>query len=416
MPEAGAEFGFAVATRGGLHVVGAFLQDRAATDSGAAYVFERQTVQLAGGPASVQEGDSLALAVLREGSAARDAVTVPLRAAGGNAEEGVGGDYLLPASVTIPRGADSIDLDVQILDDLLVEGNETFVVALGEPQGAALGCRFRHIVEIVDDDGPGIVLIPLQAQALVTGEDGTTGQFTVQLASPPAAEVTVAFTAVPDEATFLPPTVRFPSANGDEPQTVAVTVIGKDDAVFDGDVPYAITGVATSADPAYQGRSATLTAVNLDDDHTRVSGTQEVCVFEDGTVNYTVKLTNTGTIPQREQAGDEFTDSLPGDSLSLLMAVADSGAATVDFGSNTASWNGRIPPAGQVTITLIAALQPGVEEGTEVSNQGTIFYDRDNRNGKESAVLTDDPNPDLPGVQDPTVFTVGTTPCAPSSS
>jgi uncharacterized repeat protein (TIGR01451 family) len=120
-----------------------------------------------------------------------------------------------------------------------------------------------------------------------------------------------------------------------------------------------------------------------------------------GTVTYTVTLTNSGTDNQGDNAGHEFTDTLPA-GLTLVSAVATSGSATT--ASNTASWDGSLAPlGGSVTITITATINAGTQ-GTTITNQGTASYDGNNDNVNEASRLSDDPG--VGGAADPTSFTV----------
>src|SRR6185369_6795933 len=67
-----------------------------------------------------------------------------------------------------------------------------------------------------------------------------------------------------------------------------------------------------------------------------------------GTVTYTVTLTNNGTGNQGDNAGHEFTDTLPA-GLTLVSATATSGTAGTS--GNTVNWDGSLAPlGGSVTI------------------------------------------------------------------
>ena len=121
-----------------------------------------------------------------------------------------------------------------------------------------------------------------------------------------------------------------------------------------------------------------------------------------GTVTYTVTLTNTGTAGQGDNAGDEFTDTLPA-SLTLVSAIATSGVAGT--AGNTVNWNGTLAPlGGSVTITITATINVGATGS--ICNQGTANYDSDNNGSNNAAAQTDDPA--VGGAADPTCFTVGT--------
>jgi uncharacterized repeat protein (TIGR01451 family) len=136
-----------------------------------------------------------------------------------------------------------------------------------------------------------------------------------------------------------------------------------------------------------------------------VSGTKTVSAGPytvGGTVTYTVKLTNSGTGAQADNPGNELTDVLP-PGLALTAAMATSGTAAANLGTNTVTWNGAIPVGGSVTITITATILPAAA-GHTVSNQGTIAYDSDGNGTNDATALTNDPG--VPGSANPTNFTV----------
>ena len=174
-----------------------------------------------------------------------------------------------------------------------------------------------------------------------------------------------------------------------------------------GGSPGTLSNTATAAaaagvtDPNVGNNSAT-DSTNVAAGPADVSGTKTASgTFAQGsTVTYTVVLTNSGTGTQLDNAGDEFTDTLPA-TLTLVSANASSGTAAT--AANTVTWNGSIPAAGSVTITITATIPLGAL-GRAVSNQGTISYDADGNGTNESTRLTDDPG--VAGATDPTVFAV----------
>ena len=70
-----------------------------------------------------------------------------------------------------------------------------------------------------------------------------------------------------------------------------------------------------------------------------------------GNVTYTITINNSGDTAAADNAGNEFTDVLPG-SLTLVSANASSGTAVANIGTNTVTWNGSVPAGGSVTITI----------------------------------------------------------------
>ena len=164
--------------------------------------------------------------------------------------------------------------------------------------------------------------------------------------------------------------------------------------------------VSGAADPV-AGNSTASTTTTVTNGAT-VSGTKTVAgaFLPGGTVTYTVILSNSSGSPQADNAGDEFSDVLPA-SLTLVSATASAGSALATVATNTVTWNGSIPAAGNVTITITANIKAGTALGTIVSNQGTIKFDADGNGSNESTAATDDPA--VAGANDPTVFTVNAT-------
>ena len=122
--------------------------------------------------------------------------------------------------------------------------------------------------------------------------------------------------------------------------------------------------------------------------------------FVGGTVRYSVRLNNIGPVATTDNPGNEFTDVLPA-TLALVSATATSGTAVANLGTNTVTWNGGIPAAGSVSITIVATVLPSAA-GTTVINQGTIAYDADFNGTNETTVVTNDPA--TPVGSDPTSF------------
>lgn len=125
---------------------------------------------------------------------------------------------------------------------------------------------------------------------------------------------------------------------------------------------------------------------------------------ENGTITYTIVISNQRSLTQGDNPGDELTDTLP-DTLTAISAGASSGTALRS--GNTVIWNGSIPPAGSVTITVDATVNPGTF-GAAVVNQGTVKFDSDDDGTNDRNLLTDDPS--LSGSADPTMFLVGSGP------
>jgi uncharacterized repeat protein (TIGR01451 family) len=122
-----------------------------------------------------------------------------------------------------------------------------------------------------------------------------------------------------------------------------------------------------------------------------------------GTVTYTVVLTNNMARDQADNAGDEFTDVLPA-GVNLVSASASAGTAVATPGTNTVTWNGVIPLAGSVTVTITATVGAATAAGTVISNQGSVAFDADGDATNDGSGVTDDPS--VGGSADATDFTV----------
>jgi uncharacterized repeat protein (TIGR01451 family) len=123
----------------------------------------------------------------------------------------------------------------------------------------------------------------------------------------------------------------------------------------------------------------------------------------DGSVTYTITVSNTGVATQADNPGHELVDALP-TSVALVSAEAASGTATADLPTNTVTWDGSLASGSTVTVTIHATIRPTVALGTVIANQAVVRYDFDGDGTNEAATPTDDP--DVPGVSDPTTFLV----------
>ncbi|HYN21819.1 MAG TPA: hypothetical protein VE078_12730, partial [Thermoanaerobaculia bacterium] len=129
-----------------------------------------------------------------------------------------------------------------------------------------------------------------------------------------------------------------------------------------------------------------------DNEKTQVEGIALLCTQIDGAstegsmVTYTFALINYGPAAQMDNPGDEFTDTLPA-TLTLFSASADSGTASTL--GNTASWNGSLGVGEVVLIKVTATVNLGTA-GTDICNQATGSFDRDENGTNETILLSGD--------------------------
>ncbi len=153
-------------------------------------------------------------------------VTVAYATADGSAV--AGSDYTATnGTLTFPTGTATQVINVPIVADTDVEGDETFSLILSAPTNATLG-RPQAIATIVDDDVPAASI----ADASITeGNTGTSNLvFTVTLSQPSTKIITVDYATADGTAvagsdyTATSGTLTFPA--GTTTQTVVVPVLG----------------------------------------------------------------------------------------------------------------------------------------------------------------------------------------------
>ncbi|MFL5804324.1 MAG: calcium-binding protein, partial [Roseiflexaceae bacterium] len=153
------------------------------------------------------------------------------------------------------------------VDDVIDDNNITYKIVTApatstDPHYSLLNANDVSVVN-VDDEVPGVIVSTISGP---TTEAGGTATFTVKLSSQPSANVSIGLSSSDTtEGTVSPALLTFTPANWNTPRTV--TVKGVDDQMVDGNITYKIiTGAASSADPAYNGRAvADVTVVNKDD-------------------------------------------------------------------------------------------------------------------------------------------------------
>ena len=161
-------------------------------------------------------------------------------------------------------------------------------------------------------------------------------------------------------------------------------------------------GTASSgvSDPDNANNTASATVTVLSPATVTATKTVAGTFVPGGTVTYTVILSNSSAYDQQNNAGNEFTDVLPAQ---LTLGTVSASGGTAVAAGNTVTWNGVVPAAGSVTITINATINAGTELQT-VSNQGTTSTDADGNGVNEAAGVTDDPG--VAGAGNPTTFVV----------
>lgn len=154
-------------------------------------------------------------------------------------------------------------------NDGIPDGDIAYTIVTGNAVSADGGYSGRVVSDVsvtnADDEAAGLIFST--SALLFTWERLGTTTFTVRLSALPTADVTVPVaTSDATEGTVAPASLTFTALDWNVPQTVSV--MGVDDALFDGDQDYSVAfGAMTSADPGYNGTDAADFALrNMDDD------------------------------------------------------------------------------------------------------------------------------------------------------
>jgi hypothetical protein len=152
--------------------------------------------------------------------------------AGTGTATGGGVDYTLVAgTATIVAGTQTINISVTIVDDVLDEPSETFVVTLADPTDASLGGNTSHTRTITDNDSPPSIEFTTGSSS---GNEGSTSpSFSLALTAFSGFDITVDYAAsgltASEGVDFTMPNNTATIPAGQASTTISATVI--DDAI-----------------------------------------------------------------------------------------------------------------------------------------------------------------------------------------
>ena len=134
------------------------------------------------------------------------------------------------------------------------------------------------------------------------------------------------------------------------------------------------------------------------------------------TVKYTITLSNIGNVSHPNNPGYEFEDIIPQNTSFVHGSLhCSSGSCSYLSSENKIVWDGELPAESSVLITYEVTVSSSLTKTTVISNQGVVYWDKNEDGINEETELTDDPNVDdgidLDGDgntwdDDPTVFLV----------
>ncbi|MEO9966787.1 MAG: DUF2341 domain-containing protein [Reichenbachiella sp.] len=112
------------------------------------------TIAFASSTATVNEGTNQFDVPILLSATSGQSTSVNYAVTGGTATNGV--DYVLNSgTITIPAGALTKSLIVNIVDDVMIETTETINITLSSPTGATLGTNVLNVISISDNDNLG---------------------------------------------------------------------------------------------------------------------------------------------------------------------------------------------------------------------------------------------------------------------
>ncbi len=144
------------------------------------------------GATSVEENAGTAVFTVRLDRASSSPLTIAYSVAGTTT---AGDDYTAPSGLAmIPAGATSAEIVVSLIDDNLVEGDETLSVELtsiqGQPDGVQLDDAEREFTTTITDDDSAQVR--LTGPVTVTEGAASTASLTITMTSPSSTDTTIA--------------------------------------------------------------------------------------------------------------------------------------------------------------------------------------------------------------------------------
>jgi hypothetical protein len=284
-----------------------------------------------------------------------------------------GGDFQpLSGSVTIPAGSTSAVIDVNVLDDLLVEGTENVQVTLttitsGDASLAINNSADEATLDIADNDA---AQLSIQQTTHASEAGASAGSFTLLLDRAAAVDVVVNYsvsgTAASGDIVPLPGSVTIPA--GQTSATIVVTPV--DDALVEATESVLITLAGVNPGPPAVVISSTAGAASLD--------------IADNDVAQASIATTTAASETGPVAG-VFTVTLTAAS-STATTIAYSVSGTAASGSDFTALTGTVAiPAGATSATISV---PTVDDVAVEGNETVILTLTSITSGDEQITLS----------------------------
>ncbi|KIP69840.1 hypothetical protein SN11_17985 [Vibrio harveyi] len=293
---------------------------------------------------SVNEGQTAGFTVSLD-QVADEKVTVEFEYSG-TAQDGT--DFTGVASIEVPAGQSSVDLDITTLTDGTYEGAESFTVTIEDVEGADATASTNNSASVTINDAQQAPKVSIVADAGSTAEGGD-ANFTVSIDQKADEDVVVTFTigGDVDSDDYTAPntyTVTIPAGQ----TSVDLDIETLDDGIYEGAEDLTVTLTGTSGADSSLNTASKEASVSVTDAQTapKVSiVADQDSVNEGQTAGFTVSL---------DQIADE------------KVTVEFEYAGTAQDGSDFTGVASIEVPAGQSSVDLdITTLTDGTYEGAE---------------------------------------------------
>ena len=286
-----------------------------------------------------------------------------------------GADYTaLSGTVTIPAGSTTATISIPVINDAIVEGNETVIITLTSISSglATLGATLSATNTIADNDSATVTI--------ANGTNGTevgpaNGTMTVTQTAISATNTVIAYTVSGtatsgSDYTALSGTVTVPA--GSTIATISIPVI--DDAIVEGNETVVVTLTSVSSGLATLGATLTATNTIADNDSATVTIANTTNGAEAGPVNGVMTVTQTAV----SATNTVIAYTVSGTATSGSDYTALSSSVTIPAGATTATINIAIiddlvvDPGETVIVTLTSITSGLATLGATLSATNTI--------------------------------------------
>jgi Calx-beta domain len=286
-----------------------------------------------------------------------------------------GSDFTaLSGTVTITAGATTANINIPVINDILVEGNESVIITLTAVTSglATLGAPLVATNTIADNDAP-LVTIANTTNGNETGP--VNGVFTVSQTAIPTTPIVIAYTVSGTatsglDYTALSGTVTIPT--GSTTATITVPVIN--DLIVEGNETVIVTLTAITSGAASLGATLIATNTIADNDSATMSIANTTNGAETGPLAGVLTVTQTNV----SATDTVISYSIAGTATSGSDYTALSGTVTIVAGSVTATINipvvdDAVLDAGETVVITLTSVTSGLPTlGSPVVATNTI--------------------------------------------